>query len=81
MLGPILGLAGTANRMSKAFETLGSSGIGDPHALGEKIGEALIAATVGLGLLPVGILVLVVSLLKLRKDQRQAAASHVDGPV
>ncbi|MFD0895994.1 MotA/TolQ/ExbB proton channel family protein [Luteolibacter ambystomatis] len=81
MLAPVLGAVGTANRMSEAFKVLGSSGIGDPHALGEKIGEVLIVAIVGFGLFPVGIIVLVVSLLKLRKYQRQAAALPGDARV
>lgn len=62
--------------MSKAFKALGSSGIGDPQALSSAIGEALIATVAGLALCPVGLGLLIVSLVYLRKARRQAPASR-----
>jgi biopolymer transport protein ExbB len=45
---PMIGLVGTVTGMMKAFETLGSSGVGDPSSLAGAIGEVLIATASGL---------------------------------
>ena len=44
----IIGLTGTVTGMMKAFEKLGSSGVGDPSKLAEAIGEVLVATASGL---------------------------------
>lgn len=45
---PMIGLLGTVSGMMGAFAELGSSGIGDPSALSEHIGEVLVATASGL---------------------------------
>ena len=45
---PMIGLIGTVTGMIKAFNTLGSSGIGDPSKLAGAIGEVLVATASGL---------------------------------
>lgn len=45
---PMLGLLGTVMGMIKAFQTMGSQGMGDPAALASNIGEALITTATGL---------------------------------
>lgn len=45
---PMIGLTGTVTGMMKAFEKLGSSGVGDPSKLAEAIGEVLVATASGL---------------------------------
>jgi len=45
---PMIGLLGTVTGMIKAFDTLGSAGIGDPSALSAAIGEVLVATASGL---------------------------------
>lgn len=47
---PMVGLLGTVGGMMGAFETMGTSGISDPGALSEKIGEVLIATATGLAI-------------------------------
>ena len=45
---PMVGLLGTVTGMIKAFQVLGSSGIGDPSQLSGAIGEVLVATASGL---------------------------------
>lgn len=45
---PMLGLLGTVSGMIKAFNTMGSQGMGDPGKLAANIGEALITTATGL---------------------------------
>lgn len=45
---PMIGLLGTVTGMIRAFETLGTSGIGDPSSLSAAIGEVLVATASGL---------------------------------
>jgi biopolymer transport protein ExbB len=45
---PMIGLLGTVTGMIKAFDKLGTSGIGDPSGLSGAIGEVLIATASGL---------------------------------
>ena len=45
---PMIGLTGTVTGMISAFETLSSSGVGDPSKLSGAIGEVLVATASGL---------------------------------
>ncbi len=45
---PMIGLTGTVTGMMKAFDKLGSSGVGDPSQLAGAIGEVLVATASGL---------------------------------
>ncbi|MCK5675777.1 MAG: MotA/TolQ/ExbB proton channel family protein [Verrucomicrobia bacterium] len=45
---PMLGLLGTVSGMIKAFNTMGTQGMGKPELLAENIGEALITTATGL---------------------------------
>ena len=45
---PMIGLVGTVTGMMIAFETLGTSGVGDPSKLSGAIGEVLVATASGL---------------------------------
>ncbi|MDR2429321.1 MAG: MotA/TolQ/ExbB proton channel family protein [Puniceicoccales bacterium] len=45
---PMIGLTGTVLGMMKAFDTLGSSGVGDPSKLSSAIGHVLVATASGL---------------------------------
>jgi biopolymer transport protein ExbB len=45
---PMIGLLGTVTGMIKAFQTLGSDGLGDPTKLSAAIGEVLVATASGL---------------------------------
>lgn len=45
---PMIGLTGTVTGMMSAFDTLGTSGVGDPSKLSGAIGEVLIATASGL---------------------------------
>jgi biopolymer transport protein ExbB/TolQ len=60
---PIVGLVGTFIGMRRAFDTLGNSGIGDPQKLSDGIGTTLISTVLGIAVLPIGILLLVVSIV------------------
>lgn len=45
---PMLGLLGTVSGMIKAFQTMGTTGMGKPELLAANIGEALITTATGL---------------------------------
>lgn len=45
---PMLGLLGTVSGMIKAFQTIGSQGMGKPEVLAGNIGEALVTTATGL---------------------------------
>jgi biopolymer transport protein ExbB len=45
---PMLGLLGTVSGMIKAFNTMGTTGMGKPELLAANIGEALITTATGL---------------------------------
>jgi biopolymer transport protein ExbB len=45
---PMLGLLGTVSGMIKAFQTIGTQGMGDPAKLAGNIGEALVTTATGL---------------------------------
>ncbi len=48
VVSPMIGLLGTVIGMMGAFQTLGSSGMGDPKGLASKISEVLLATASGL---------------------------------
>ena len=47
-VAPMIGLLGTVSGMISAFQTIGQQGMGDPSALADDIGEALITTATGL---------------------------------
>lgn len=47
-VAPMIGLLGTVSGMIRAFQTIGQVGMGDPSALAEDIGEALVTTATGL---------------------------------
>jgi len=47
-VSPMLGLLGTVSGMIKAFQTIGSMGMGKPEVLAGNIGEALVTTATGL---------------------------------
>lgn len=47
-VAPMIGLLGTVSGMISAFQTIGQVGMGDPSALANDIGEALITTATGL---------------------------------
>lgn len=47
-VAPMIGLLGTVSGMISAFQTIGQVGMGDPTALANDIGEALITTATGL---------------------------------
>ena len=48
LVPPLLGMAGTAIAMMKAFETIGTTGGSDPTIMAEAIGEALMSTAIGI---------------------------------
>ena len=60
---PLLGLLGTAYGMFRSFGTLQGPGISDPQALSHGMSLALYSSAVGLVLCPVGVVILIVSLV------------------
>ena len=48
----MLGLLGTVSGMIKAFQTMGTTGMGKPELLAANIGEALITTATGLIMIP-----------------------------
>ena len=45
---PMIGLLGTVSGMIKAFQTIGTQGMGKPEVLAGNIGEALVTTATGL---------------------------------
>ena len=62
-LAPAFGLLGTVLGMSRAFSTLGDSGITDPKALSDSVGVTLVSTATGLFLFPFGIVILTLFLI------------------
>lgn len=62
-LSPLVGLLGTVFGMTRAFKTLGNSGIADPQAVSNDIGVTLYSTAAGLFLLPFGVILFVVSMV------------------
>jgi biopolymer transport protein ExbB/TolQ len=71
-LAPVLGFAGTVLGMMRAFNTLGSSGAGDPKALSQDISVVLVSTATGVILLPVGIALFTTSLIFFLRQRRNA---------
>ncbi|HSI65159.1 MAG TPA: MotA/TolQ/ExbB proton channel family protein [Candidatus Saccharimonadia bacterium] len=71
---PFIGLIGTVVGMNQAFESLGTGGVGNPADVSSAISLQLRSATIGLLLAPVGLALLVVSIL-LRVKLRKASAN------
>ena len=66
-LGPIIGAAGSAIGMMRAFDTLAAApGFSDPQRLSANISEVLIATVVGLGLSVIGLILLCIALFGCR---------------
>lgn len=63
MLSPLFGMLGTFFGMKRAFDILGSSGVGDPSALSASIGDTLIFTAAGVLLFPLGAVILTLSLV------------------
>ena len=63
MVSPLFGMLGTVFGMKRAFDILGSSGVGDPSTLSASVGETLVFTAAGLLLFPVGAIILTVSLV------------------
>ena len=72
MLTPTVGLLLTAYGMMRAFNTLGTSGISDPHELSHRIGFVLIANACSVVLCPLGVILFFLSLVFLRRLRRNA---------
>lgn len=62
-LAPLLCFFATTFGMMRAFEVLGKSGVADPNALSANIGGVLVFTAIGWLLFPVGVIVLVLSLI------------------
>ena len=62
-LAPLFGILGTVFGMMRAFNTLGSSGVGDPAVLSADITTVLFSTAAGVFLFPVGVLILPLSLV------------------
>ena len=62
-LGPVFGFLGTAFGMFRAYGTLGDSGISDQQALSHGVSLALYSTAIGLVLCPIGVTILIVSLV------------------
>ncbi|HSI61639.1 MAG TPA: MotA/TolQ/ExbB proton channel family protein [Candidatus Saccharimonadia bacterium] len=70
---PFIGLIGSVVGMNQAFESLGTSGVGDPSGISSAISLLLRSTAIGLLLAPVGLVLLVISIL-LRVKLRKASA-------
>jgi len=69
-LGPVWGLLGTVFGMMHAFSTLNNNGIADPTTLSNHIGTTLMSTTMGILMFPVGVTMLVISVLLYLKAQK-----------
>ncbi|AHF94283.1 hypothetical protein OPIT5_10430 [Opitutaceae bacterium TAV5] len=71
-LAPAFGMLGTVLGMIRTFDELGAPGATDPAALANGISMSLYPAAVGLALFPVGVVVLVISLVCYFRAARSA---------
>jgi biopolymer transport protein ExbB/TolQ len=71
----MLGLMGTILGMTKAFDTLGKSGVGDPAELSTAIGETLISFTAGVVCAVIGAVLLLFSLVFFLRSHKTIATS------
>ena len=60
---PLFGLLGTVLGMAKAFHALGKSGVADPAGVTAGVHASFIATAGGLILCPIGVILLIVSLV------------------
>jgi len=78
-LGPIWGLLGTVIGMIQSFGALAESGSSNPNEVAEGINVALYTTAAGLLMLPVGVILIVVSLRKL-KEIENVNLTHIPPP-
>ncbi len=69
-LGPFIGVAGTVLGMIRAFQEMGSSGVGDPGSLSKPIGEVLISTAVGMVASFVGLVLMLIGFVLYQCRQR-----------
>jgi biopolymer transport protein ExbB/TolQ len=69
MLSPAIGLIISMLSMNRAFANLGQSGIAEPQALAQNVGNALLSTAAGLFLCPLGIVILVASIVWLMQSR------------
>ena len=74
-LGPLWGSFLTGLTMARAFNSLGKAGISDPRQVSLEIGNSLMAAGLGLLICPIGICLLIISIVALVRSKRQAPPS------
>ncbi|MDB6075677.1 MAG: hypothetical protein JWO89_3317 [Verrucomicrobiaceae bacterium] len=69
-LGPLIGMMMTVVGMIRAFHAMSDSGIGDPSALAQPIGEVLITTMLGIAAALVGIVLMLVARFALGYRER-----------
>ncbi len=69
-LAPVLGAIGTFYGMTKAFNTLASSGAGDPAKLSAAIGDVLIYTAIAVSLTLVGLVLVTIAITICRYRER-----------
>jgi biopolymer transport protein ExbB/TolQ len=67
-LGPVWGMIGTTVGMISAFAKVAESGSAQPAALADNVGMALYATFIGYLACPIGLVIIVVTLIKLSKE-------------
>ena len=78
-VAPTIGLAATCWGLMRAFNTLGTSGVGDPATLSMAVGEKLIPTAIGLLIGFIGLVVAVTAWMKsksLLRNQEPAPPEH-----
>jgi hypothetical protein len=60
-LGPVFGLLWTVLAVNRAFSLLGTTGIDNPKGFSDTVGGVLFGSATGLFLLPVGVIILALS--------------------
>ncbi|VGO17853.1 hypothetical protein PDESU_06455 [Pontiella desulfatans] len=69
--GPVLGILCTIIAMVSAFQTIGGQGVEKPEALAEEMGFALTSTAIGILLLPIGVILLVIGIRGMIKQQKR----------
>lgn len=80
MLSPLFGLVGTAVGLSRAFSVLGSQGIGDPEELSAAVGDTLFSTSIGLLLLPFGLVLFATCLVIFLMNRSKTSAPPLPRP-
>ena len=75
IVAPVLGVVATVIGATRAFQTLGTSGHGDPSKVSMPVGEVLIPTFFGL---PVGMAGLAIVIVARRKIRAQQSVSSSD---